>query len=466
WWSGGAASRIAHRRRCARGRPHGGHPPAAAAPERYGGARQETAGAGAVRGLRGPHPGPVPAAGVSRPGVARRLPQVRRVRAAAGRDLHVLPARRQGLLQAGLRQALRHQVRAVPGGLQQQRPGDARPRPRLPPGVLPLRRLRPPAAARGSVLPAGAGPALPRRPRAAPRRRRRPRAPQPRAAARAPRRYRHAPPAHRCRSSGRAGGLRAAVGGGADGARPPSLPPSLSPPRRAGARTAARPAAAVAQSGREDHPRADGAEREAATHAADLLRRQPETRRPDEGAAGGDDGAQPARHPRLVPEQALQGQEEVHPHEAAPAAAAQRQDEPAGPHRDAAGGRQPRPARERRAGQRGGGADLPAALEGAQRLRAAERPGAARRLPAAGLLLRVRLFGHVFRQRRDLAVLPAPRHPQQHGAQPGRDVRPPGPRRRGTSACRAPCMRHPAPRRAQRAGRAPLSFNYSYLKPN
>lgn len=58
--------------------------------------------------------------------------------------------------------------------------------------------------------------------------------------------------------------------------------------------------------------------------------------------------------------------------------------EPAGPHRDAAGGRQPRPARERRAGQRGGGADLPAALEGAQRLRAAERPGAARRLPAAG----------------------------------------------------------------------------------
>lgn len=83
-----------------------------------------------------------------------------------------------------------------------------------------------------------------------------------------------------------------------------------------------------------------------------------------------------------------------------------------------------------------------------------------------GLLLRVRLFGHVLRQRRDLAVLPAPRHPQQHGAQPGRDVRPPGPRRRGTSACRAPCMRHPAPRRAQRAGRAPLSFNYSYLKPN
>lgn len=46
--------------------------------------------------------------------------------------------------------------------------------------------------------------------------------------------------------------------------------------------------------------------------------------------------------------------------------------------------------------------------------------------PAPGLLFRVRLLGHVLRQRRDLAVLPAPRHPQQHGAQPGRDVRPPG----------------------------------------
>lgn len=151
--------------------------------------------------------------------------------------------------------------------------------------------------------------------------------------------------------------------------------------------------------------------------------------------------------------------------------------EPAGPHRDAAGGRQPHPPRERRAGQRRGGPDLPAALEGAQRVRPAERPGAARRLPAAGeshspaprragpprrdagsgqaptrraralreedgarggprraliaaapagLLLRVRLLGHLLRQRRDLAVLPASRHPQQHGAQPGRDVRRPG----------------------------------------
>ncbi|XP_063268509.1 insulin gene enhancer protein ISL-2 isoform X2 [Prinia subflava] len=284
---------------------------------------------------------PLPAAGVAGPGVARRLPQVRRVRAAPGRDLHMLPARRQGLLQTGLQQALRHQVRPVPGGVQQQRPGNARPRPRLPPGVLPLRRLRPPAPARRPILPAGARPALPRRPRAAPRRRRRPRTAQPRAAA------------------GRA-------------------------PRRAGARAAACPAAAGAQGGGEDHPRADGAEREAAAHAADLLRRQPAPRRPDEGAACGNDGAQSPRHPRLVPEQALQGQEKVHPHEAAPAAAAQRQDEPAGPHRDAAGGREPHPPRERRAGQRRGGPDLSTTLEGAQRVRPAERSGAARRLPAAG----------------------------------------------------------------------------------
>ncbi|OWK51621.1 hypothetical protein RLOC_00007509 [Lonchura striata] len=337
----------------------------------------------------------------------------------------MLPARRQGLLQTRLQQALRHQVRPVPGGVQQQRLGDARPRPRLPPGVLPLRRLRPPAPARRSVLPAGARPALPRRPRVAPRRRRRPRTAQPRAAA----------------------GRRRA-------------------PRRAGAREAARPAAAGAQGGREDHPRADGAEREAAAHAADLLRCQPAPRRPDEGAACGNDGAQSPRHPRLVPEQALQGQEKVHSHEAAPAAAAQRQDEPAGPHRDAAGGRQPHPPRERRAGQRCGGPDVPAALEGAQRVRPAERPGAARRLPAAGLLLRVRLPGHLLRQRRDLAVLPAPRHPQQHGTQPGRDVkRPVRPAAGPPHAC-APCMRHPAPGRSQSAGQTPLFFNYSYLKTN
>lgn len=51
-----------------------------------------------------------------------------------------------------------------------------------------------------------------------------------------------------------------------------------------------------------------------------MLRRQPSPRRADEGAAGGDDGAEPARHQGLVPEQALQGQEEDHAAEDADAA--------------------------------------------------------------------------------------------------------------------------------------------------
>lgn len=75
-----------------------------AGPDRTPFAPGRAAGAGPVRGLRGPHPGPLPAAGVAGPGMARRLPQVRRVRAAPGRDLHMLPARRQGLLQARLQQ--------------------------------------------------------------------------------------------------------------------------------------------------------------------------------------------------------------------------------------------------------------------------------------------------------------------------------------------------------------------------
>ena len=75
----------------------------------------------------------------------------------------------------------------------------------------------------------------------------------------------------------------------------------------------------------EDDPGPDGAEREAAPHPADLLQRQPATGRPDEGAAGGDDRPEPQGDPRLVSEQALQRQEEVHPDEADPAAAAQRQ---------------------------------------------------------------------------------------------------------------------------------------------
>ena len=52
-----------------------------------------------------------------------------------------------------------------------------------------------------------------------------------------------------------------------------------------------------------------------------MLQRQPAARRAHEGAAGRDDGPEPAGDPGLVPEQAVQRQEEVHPHEAAPTAA-------------------------------------------------------------------------------------------------------------------------------------------------
>jgi len=41
-----------------------------------------------------------------------------------------------------------------------------------------------------------------------------------------------------------------------------------------------------------------------------VLWRQSAAGRAHEGAAGGDDGSESARHSRLVPEQALQGQEE------------------------------------------------------------------------------------------------------------------------------------------------------------
>lgn len=75
----------------------------------------------------------------------------------------------------------------------------------------------------------------------------------------------------------------------------------------------------------EDDPCAHCAQREAAAHTAHMLQRQPAARRAHEGAAGRDDRPQPASYPRLVSEQTLQGQEEVHAYEAAPAAAAQRQ---------------------------------------------------------------------------------------------------------------------------------------------
>lgn len=92
---------------------------------------------------------------------------------------------------------------------------------------------------------------------------------------------------------------------------------------RAHLRPAAGPTAPRPQAAREDHPRADCAEREAAAHLADLLRRKPPARRTHEGATGGDDRPQPARDPGLVSEQAVQGQEAEHHDEAAPAAAAQ-----------------------------------------------------------------------------------------------------------------------------------------------
>lgn len=74
----------------------------------------------------------------------------------------------------------------------------------------------------------------------------------------------------------------------------------------------------------EDNAGQDGAERETAPHVADLLQRQPEAGRADEGAAGGNDWPEPKGDPGLVPEQALQRQKEIYPHEAAPAAAAER----------------------------------------------------------------------------------------------------------------------------------------------
>lgn len=57
--------------------------------------------------------------------------------------------------------------------------------------------------------------------------------------------------------------------------------------------------------------------------------------------------------------------------------------EPAGSDGNAPGGWQPNPTREHRAGQPGGGADLPASVESPEWVRPAERPGPAR-LPATG----------------------------------------------------------------------------------
>jgi len=78
---------------------------------------------------------------------------------------------------------------------------------------------------------------------------------------------------------------------------------------------------AVAQGRPEDDAREDRTQRETASHTAHLLRRQPATGRADEGTARRDDRTESARHPRLVPEQTLQGQETIDTHEADTAAA-------------------------------------------------------------------------------------------------------------------------------------------------
>uniref|UniRef100_A0A8C3XSY3 LIM zinc-binding domain-containing protein n=1 Tax=Chelydra serpentina TaxID=8475 RepID=A0A8C3XSY3_CHESE len=78
-------------------------------------------------------------------------------------------------------------------------------------------------------------------------------------------------------------------------------------------------------------PRPHRPERAAAPGPELLLRGQPSPRRRAEGAAGGADRPQPPRHPGLVPEQALQGQE-AEPREPAAAAAPGKRER--GPSRD------------------------------------------------------------------------------------------------------------------------------------
>jgi len=53
-----------------------------------------------------------------------------------------------------------------------------------------------------------------------------------------------------------------------------------------------------------------------------VLRRQSATRRSDERTTRRDDWTESTRHPRLVPEQTMQGQETIHAHEAAAVTAA------------------------------------------------------------------------------------------------------------------------------------------------
>ncbi|KAK7913651.1 hypothetical protein WMY93_013862 [Mugilogobius chulae] len=77
-------------------------------------------------------------------------------------------------------------------------------------------------------------------------------------------------------------------------------------PRRPSHGAAGSASEPCAQTVGEDDARADGPEREAAAHTADLLQRKPAARRAHEGAAGGDDRPEPQGHQSLVPKQALQ----------------------------------------------------------------------------------------------------------------------------------------------------------------
>ena len=74
---------------------------------------------------------------------------MQRVSDVPGRDLHLLRARREDLLQEGLRASFRRQVRQMRLHLWQERLRDARQEPDIPPGVLPVRGLPAPTHTRG-----------------------------------------------------------------------------------------------------------------------------------------------------------------------------------------------------------------------------------------------------------------------------------------------------------------------------
>ncbi|KAG0418404.1 hypothetical protein HPB47_004869, partial [Ixodes persulcatus] len=319
---------------------------------------RELAVSARLRGLRCPDPGPVHPTRGPGPGVARRLPQVRRLPAVPRRDVHLLCARRQDLLQARLRQAVRRQVLQVPAGLQPHGLRDAGPAAHLPPGLLSVPGLRPAAhpgrrvrAARRRPLLQG-GPRRARQVRGSPRRRRAAGKRHTRGTQRGTRagEWRTGPPWRRR--------VRPTSGAHAGQAATPGVFGF------GWCRSAGPAGAAQADSG------ADGAEREAAAHAAHLLRGQPEAGRAHEGAAGRDDGPVAQGHQGLVPEQALQGQEEEPPHEADAAARKGRSSaEPGRPPRRAHGGQQPRAARGQRQPAAARGARVPTSVEGARRVR-------------------------------------------------------------------------------------------------